>query len=112
MRMSLHINTEKKALLCKSMIKSQFVYCHLDCTFCFRQLNNLINNVHETALKLIYQDNCNFEVLLEKKHKFSIHQRNLEFLITEIYKIVNGIAAPIMNYLFTFCLYQLIFRKL
>ena len=63
--------------------------------FCFRQSNNLINKVHERALKLIYQDNCNFQVLLEKQHDFSIHQRNLQVLMTEIYKIVNGIASSI-----------------
>ena len=62
--------------------------------------------VHESALKRIHQDNGNFEVLLEKQHDFSIHQRNLQVLMTEIYKIVNGIAPPIMNSLFTFRLNQ------
>ena len=88
------------------MIKSQFAYCPLVWMFCFRQSNNLINKVHERALKLIYQDNSNFEVLLEKQHDFSIHQRNLQVLMTEIYKILNGIAPTIMNSLFTFCLNQ------
>ena len=74
--------------------------------FCFRQSNNLINKVHERALKLIYQGNYNFKVLLEKQHDFSIHQRSLQVLMTEIYKIVNGIALPIMNSLFTFRLNQ------
>ena len=106
LRISSHINTEKKSLLYKSMIKSQFFYCPLVWMFCFRQSNNLINKVHERALKLIYQDISNFEVLLEKQHDFSIHQRNLQVLMTEIYKIVNGIAPPIMNSLFTFCLNQ------
>ena len=58
------------------------------------------------ALKLIYQDNNNFEVLLEKEHDFSIHQRNLQVLMTEIYKIINGITPPIMNSLFTLSLNQ------
>ena len=106
LRISSHINTDKKSLLYKSMIKSQFAYCPLVWMFCFRQSNNLINKVHERALKLIYQDNSNFEVLLEKQHDFSIHQRNLQVLMTEIYKIVNGIAPPIMNSLFMFRLNQ------
>ena len=88
------------------MIKSQFAYCPLVWMFCFRQSNNLINKVHERALKLIYQENSNFEVLLEKQHDFSIHLRNLQVSMTEIYKIVNGIAPPIMNSLFTFRLNQ------
>ena len=88
------------------MIKSQFAYYPLVCMFCFRQSNNLIYKVHEGALKLIYQDNCIFEVLLEKQHDFSIHQRKLQALMTEIYKIVNGIAPLIINSLFTFRLNQ------
>ena len=31
-----------------------------------------------------------------------IHQRNLQVLMTKIYKIVNGVAPPIMNSLFEF----------
>ena len=83
------------------MIKSQFDYCLLVWMFCFIQSNNLINKVYERALKLIYQDNSSFEVLLEKQHDFSIHPRNLQVLMTEIYKIVDGITPPIMNSLFT-----------
>ena len=78
------------------MIKCQFTYCPLFLMFCFRQSNNLINKVHERTLKLIYQDNSNFEVLLEKQPDFPIHQRNLQVLMTEIYKIVNGIAQQIL----------------
>ena len=62
LRISSQINTDNKALLYKSMIKSQFAYCPVLWMFCFRQSNNLINKVHERALKLIYQDKCNFEV--------------------------------------------------
>ena len=102
----MHINTDKKTSLYKSIIISQFAYCPLVSIFCFRQSNNLINKVHERALKLIYQDNCNFQVLPEKQHDFSIHQRNLQVLMTEIYKIVNDIAPLIMNSLFTFRLNQ------
>ena len=76
---SSHINTDKKTLLYKSIIKSQFAYFPLVWMFCFRQSNNVINKVHERALKLIYQDNGNFQVLLEKQHNFSIHQRNASF---------------------------------
>ena len=101
-----HINTDKKALLYNSMIKSQFDHCPLVWMFCFRQSNNLINKVHERILALIYQGNCNFKVLREKQHDFSIHQRNLQVLMTEIYKIINGIAPPIMNSLFPFRLNQ------
>ena len=86
LRISSHINNDKKSLLYKSTIKSQFAYCPLVWMFCFRQSNNLINKVHERAFKLIYQGNCNFQVLLEKQNDFSIHQRNLQVLMTESIK--------------------------
>ena len=62
--------------------------------------------MHERALKLIYQEKCNFEVLLEKQHDFSIHQSNLQVLMTEIHKKVNRTAPPIINSLFMFRLNQ------
>ena len=36
------------------------------------------------------------------KSEPTIHQENLRVLMTEVYKIVNGIAPPIMNSLFNF----------
>ena len=47
LRILLHINTDKKALLYKSMIKSQFAYCPLVWMLCFRQSNNLIDKVDD-----------------------------------------------------------------
>ena len=105
-RISSHIITDKKALLYKPMIKPQFAYCPLVWMLCFSQSNNLKNEVHERALKLIYRDNCNFEILLGKQHDFSIYQRNLQILMNEIHKIVNGIASPIMSSLCAFRLNQ------
>ena len=62
-----------------------------------RQSNQLINKIHERTLRLIYQDNSNFKVSLENQKEFSIHQRNMQVLMTEIYEILNDIAPPIMK---------------
>ena len=105
-RVSSYIDTNKKALPYKSMIKSRFIYCPLAWIICQRQSNKLINKVHERALRLIYQHNSNFKVLLEKQQEFLIHQRDLQVLMTEIYKIVNGVARPAMNSLLQFRLNQ------
>ena len=61
--------------------------------FCQRQSNILKNKVHERAFRLM-------KVLLEKQKEFLIHQRNLQVLMTEIYKILNDIAPPLMKSLF------------
>ena len=65
LKISLHIDTDKRILVYKSMIISQFVYSSLVWIFCFKLSNNLINEVHWRALKSIYQVNNSFEILLE-----------------------------------------------
>ena len=66
-----------------------------------RKLNNHINRIHEQALRLVYQDNSlSFAELLEKDNSFTIHQRNLQVLATEIFKLENGLAPGIMKEVF------------
>ena len=86
------------------MIKSQFNYCPLVLMFCSRKSNNMMNKVQERALKLTYKGNeNNFQILLNKKKETSVLQRNLQFLMTEIYQIKNNSAPPIMHPLLKFC---------
>ena len=67
--------------------------------FCSRQSNNLINKIHERSLRISYKDQkTRYHNLLETHNGLMIHQRNLQVLMTEIYKIVDGVAPPIMNY--------------
>ena len=39
----------------------------------------------------------NFENLLDKNKEITIHQRNLQVSMIEIFKIINGYAPPIMD---------------
>ena len=71
--------------------------------FCSRKLNNMINRVHERALTLTYKDNeNNFQTLLNENKETSVHQRKLQFLMTEINKIKSNYASPILHHLFQF----------
>ena len=71
--------------------------------FLSRKANNLIYEVQERALRLITNDyQSSFNILLDMCNEFSIHQRNLQTLVIELYKIVHQIAPPIMNSLFVF----------
>ena len=66
-------------------------------------INNLINKIHERSLRISYKDQkTSYHNLLGTHNELTIHQRNLQVLMTEIYKIVNGVAPPIMNSLFEF----------
>ena len=47
-----YLNDSKKKIISNALIKSQFSYCPLLWTFCFRLTNNMINKINERALRL------------------------------------------------------------
>ena len=54
---------------------------------CDRTLNRQVNHVHERALRFAYNDCKNdFGSLLGQSNSMSIHVRNLQLLIMEIFK--------------------------
>ena len=81
----------------KAFITSQFSYGPLIWMFHSRNLNNQINRIHEGALRLVYQNNLSFSELLDLDNSVTLHQINLQVLVTEIYKIKNGIAPERMK---------------
>ena len=63
-----------------------------------RTLNYRINHIHERALRFAYKDyGTDFESLLEQRSLVSIHVKNLQLLITEIYKTRSGLSPPFMK---------------
>ena len=100
-RISHFINQEKLRLLMKAFIESQFSYCSLIWMFHSRTLNNRINKLHERALRLVYKDYVSsFEQLLERDKSFSIHERNLQKLAIEMYKVKNKLSPSFIQSLF------------
>ena len=51
------MNTEKRRIIMKAIINSQFGYFPLLWMFHSRTLNNRINKIHERAMRLVYDDN-------------------------------------------------------
>ena len=82
----------------KAFITSQFSYCHLIWMFHSCNLNNKINWIYERPLRLVYQNNnLSFSELLDLDHSVTVHHKNLQVPVTEIYKVKNGIAPEIMK---------------
>ena len=76
----------------KLFITSQFGYCPSTWMFQSRALNNKIKSIHERALRITYNDSkSTFEELLNKDNSVSIHHRNLQVLITEMFKIKSNL---------------------
>ena len=71
--------------------------------FSSRKTNTLITRIHERPIRIVSGDNeSNFENLLQKNKEITIHQRNLQVLMTELFKIINGYVPPIMDNFFIF----------
>ena len=84
-----------------SFFGCQFNYCPLVWMFHSRKNNTKINNVHERQLRLIYSNKRSpYEELLEKNGSVSFHQRNIQVLATEMYKVKNDLPPKIFSDLF------------
>jgi len=100
-RMCNFLSLEKRRIIYKSFIESQFKYCPLVWFFHSRTSNNRINKLHERALRLVYGDyNSTFETLLEKDNSFTIHFKSIQKLAIEIYKCLNGMSVSDIKDLF------------
>ena len=69
-----------------------------------RTMNNRINKIHEKNLRLVYKNETNLSLddLLKKNKSVRIHQRNLQILATEIYKVRNDLGSETMKDIFHF----------
>ena len=100
-RIAGYITLEKRRMLFKAFIESQFNYCSLIWMLRSRTMNNKINHLHERSLRILYSDQSStFEELLERDKTFSIHHKNVQSLAIEIYKFVNDLFPEIMDSVF------------
>ena len=80
---------------------SHFSYCPLIWMFHDRATNSRINKIHERALRIVYRDTeSSFDELLAKDNSVSVHQRNLQLLMIEIYKTKNSLNPSFMEDIF------------
>ena len=81
-------------------MKSQFSYCSLAWMFCLRNANNLINKIQEISLRFII--NVKTSTFEQASKEMTTHQKNLQVLMGEVFKIVDGFTPPIMDDFFLF----------
>ena len=100
-RIAPYLEPNKLRILLKAFIESQFSYCPLIWMFHSRKLNNRINRIHKRALQVAYRDyNSSFEELLMKDNSFTIHERNLQRLATEMFKTKYNLSPSFMKNIF------------
>ena len=98
------MDQNKRRMLMKAFLISQFSYCPLTWMFHSRNTENRVNKIHERALRLVYDDKpyLSFDELLIKDKSVSIHQRNLQFLAIEKFKVKNGVSTGLTKDIFQF----------
>ena len=66
-----------------------------------RHLNNKINRIHKRVLRIAYKDyKSSFSTLLKKDDTVSIHARNLQTLMIEMFKTKKNINPPFVKEIF------------
>ena len=102
-RITYHMDFEKRRSLMKALVINQFTYCPFIWIFHNRALNNRINRIHKRALRLVYQNkNVSFSKLLELDNAVTIRHRNLQVLVTKIFKVKNNLSPEIIKQVFDF----------
>ena len=83
----------QKKIVLSSFVHSHFSYAPLVWMFYSRELNNKINKFHKRALRILYDDeHSTFEELLRKDEAFTVHERNIKILLTEMFKVKNNLG--------------------
>ena len=96
-RISPYMDLRKLRALIRAFITSQFQYCPLIWMFHSRQLNKKINKIQERALRITSKDaQSTYSELLEKDYAVTIHSKNLQLLMTEMYKTRNDLNPSFM----------------
>ena len=90
-RVAEYLDQDKRRILYNTFIMSNFNYCPLIWMFCGKDANVPINRVHKRALRIMWQDiAAPFAELLARGSECTIHIRNLQKLMLEIYKCLNS----------------------
>ena len=64
-------------------------------------MNDKIDKIHERALRIAYKGYVfSFDTLLERDKSVTIHTKNLQTLMTEIFKTHYNMNPPFMNEIF------------
>ena len=82
---------DQRRLILNSFIASHFSYCPIVWMFHSTKLNERINQIHERALRIVSKDfKLSFQELLIEDSSLNIYHKNLQKIVTEIFKSKIG----------------------
>ena len=92
-RVANYMTEAQRLKVMNSFIFSQFQYCSLIWIFHSRQFNICISKIHERAMRVVYRDyTSDFRELLNKNNIFTIHERSIQSLAVELFKVKNNLS--------------------
>ena len=91
-RLRNYLDDTQAKLLCKTTVLANFNYCPLIWMFSSKAANNEINRTHTRALRVLHKDNdASFDICLQREAETTIHVKNLQKLMLEIFKTLNSL---------------------
>ena len=97
----MYMPKEKTKIVMRAFVISQFSYCPLIWMFHGKGVNSKINHILERVFRIAYQDfTSSFAELLLNDNSVSVHQRNLQLLVTEIHRTKMNINPSFMKEIF------------
>ena len=97
-RVTPFMGLSKRKLLMNAFFPSQFSYCPLIWMCHNRSNNSKIYILHERCLRIIYNEKqSSFTELLNKDSSVSIHIRNIQRFVIEMFRFYNELSLPLMN---------------
>ena len=101
-RVAKYMDSKKIKLIIQTFIKNEFNYCSLIWMMHNRTLNNKINKLHERARRVALDDDISsYSDLLVKSESYTIHERNLQKVVTLMYKVKNNLSPKIVSNIFS-----------
>ena len=86
-----YMEPQKASLLYNSFILTNFNYCPLIWMFCGKTMNDKVNSIHKCALRVLLNDyTSSFEELLHRNEEVTIHDKNLQKLMLEVYRCMTS----------------------
>ena len=99
-RLNVYLSREQAMKLCNTVIILCFNYCPLVWMFCGKDANHKINHTHKRTLRLLHNDyNSSFNTLLEKSDTVTIHVKNLQKLMLEMYRSMSNLNPSYIRHL-------------
>jgi hypothetical protein len=101
-RLCKYLNTDRRLLVYRSFISSNFSYCPVTWIFCGKKNGQKLEKIQERALRFVFSDSStSYDALLKRANILPLSLHRLRFLAIEIYKCVNGSNPSYLNNLFS-----------